>query len=489
MVEGFGSGEVVLSGELAASQVFFEVLKASVDAFDDVLAGVSLGKSGSEFRNRYADVLPRFEAARANSAQRGEIARKLAQFSASKISWKYGDKELPLAEYLVEPAAPYELAVRALDGDGTLRPSLKFDGEVLGGEKLVRFAEGLVRDGSASEGVVDGISWIVMHAGAGGLDLRGRRIVVLGANAELAPIRVLLEGGADVLWIDLQPPAEEILRAGGLSGTLHWVPDGADLLTQPNRVRATIREFAADGAVDIGLYAYAPGHAREWRLTAAMNAIVVALPPESVRTITMLISPTTCGVLSDSDVRGEASRVRDQPTWQGFLKRIGALGGGSGHERVGHTCANRGIVPIQGTSYAAAQYLGKLIAAEAWATTEPARHVSANTAGVSRTVSVSHPVFDTAFAGARAFGVETYDPTTTATLNGLLAIRDWLDPVSPALPSSHQTTTDRVRALTSTRIHGGIYQLPYPLDKALRVASAIGVAKNPRRVGPMLSRQ
>ena len=201
----------------------------------------------------------------------------------------------------------------------------------------------------------------------------------------------------------------------------------------------------------------------------------------------MLVSPTTCGVLTSEDVEGEQQRLQRRPGWEAFLARIGAFGRGPGHVRVGDVCTNRGIVPIQGTSYAAAQYFGKSIAAEMWATGTARHHVSANTAGISRTMSMNHPVFDAAFAGAHVFGVETYEPSTTATLNGLLAIRDWLDPASPANPAmEYATRNDRAQALTSTRIHGGVYQLPYPVNEALRVAAALGTAKDPRRIGPMI---
>ena len=100
--------------------------------------------------------------------------------------------------------------------------------------------------------------------------------------------------------------------------------------------------------------------------------------------------------------------------------------------------------------------------------------VSANTAGISLTESLHHPVFDTAFSGAAALGVETFDPRTTNRLNGLLTLRDRLAPADGEL--------------FATRVHGGIYELPYPIEPALRVATAIGVTKDPRRVPSLLRR-
>jgi hypothetical protein len=311
------------------------------------------------------------------------------------------------------------------------------------------------------------------------VDLRGRRIVMLGAGAELAPTRLWLAGGADVLWIDLDEPPADLRTNDELAGALHWVPGGVDLLVDPHRVRATIEAFAADEPVDIGLYAYAPGRAREWRLTATMNAIVEALPRRIVRSVAMLISPTTCGVLTDADLAVEAQRLADRPAWQRAASVVRALGRTGGHATSGTTAANRGIVTIQGGSYQAAQYLAKLLTAEVWATGDDPIAVSANTAGISLTESLQHPVFDLAFAGASAFGVETFDPPTTAALNGLLTLHDRLDPAM---------ATRGVDELFATRVHGGIYVTPYPIDPALRVAAGIGVLKDPRRIAALAKR-
>jgi hypothetical protein len=470
--------------------MLYEVLKRAALAFPAVFETTEFGDSADEFKKQYPDVLPRFEAARMNSHQLSEVAAVMSEAARSVIKWRSAGTELPLAEHVRGPASPLRLESRRFGDTGGLQPRLGRDRDALAGVELVRHAQHLVVEGLASAEVAEGIGWLVDRADADGLDLRNRRVVLLGAGAELAPARLLLEGGATVLWIDVIPPPADLVSSNDLRGAVYWAPEGADLLAEPHRIRATIEVFAGGNAVDIGLYAYAPGRTREWRLTAAMNAIVDALPAQLVRTITMLISPTTCGVLSAADVEGERHRRESRPGWQSLLARIGALGRGPGHARIGDVCTNRGIVPIQGTSYAAAQYLGKVITAEAWAAGDARHHVSANTAGISRTVSMSHPVFDAAFAGAEVFGIETFDPASTATLNGLLAVRDWLDPASPGNPAvEYATPRERALAVTSTRIHGGIYQLPYPLASALRVAAAMGAARDPRRLGPMMRRR
>jgi hypothetical protein len=156
---------------------------------------------------------------------------------------------------------------------------------------------------------------------------------------------------------------------------------------------------------------------------------------------------------------------------------------------------SRSIVSIQGTGYQAAQYFEKMMTAEAAATwgrpltTEPRPlHVSANVAGVSQTRSLQHPIFDAAFGGATAFGVETFAPPTTQALNAMLTAHDWLDPAAPGNPAaSFHTDADRAFALlTSVRVHGGLYVLPYPADAALRVSAALGAGQRPGQIPAMV---
>lgn len=411
------------------------------------------------------------------SGRRAEIARVIVDAARERLVMQ--PDRTPIGEAVSRPAPPFPTEIQRFGPSSGLRPRVVLDGVEQQGSALADAVFAMVDRGSASPPVGEAIAWIVDRAGRDGIDLSGRRIAILGAAAELAPTRLWLEGGADVLWIDVADPPPELLDRGDLGGTLRWVPGGADLLTDADRVRATIEEFAGGEPVDVGLYAYAGGSAREWRLTAAMNAIVDALPEGVVQGVALLVSPTTCGVLSDADLAGEAERRANAPWWQRGLERVGALGRGGGHTLVGETATNRGVVSIQGGSYQGAQYVGKLLAAEVWATADATINVSANTAGVSLTESMQHPVFQTAFAGASALGVETFAPSTTVALNGLLTLHDRLDP---------EAADRALDDLFATRVHGGLYVTPYPIDPALRVAAALGVMKRPRRIGALIGR-
>lgn len=490
-------GRVDLGHGTSASRVMHQILLSTVDEFPDDLGSARPPRAPEDFKATYAESVPRFEAARIASPRRSEIARYLASASQRSFLWATGEDEQPLTEAMAEPASPLDLDAVAGQGSGGWIPEIPTAHGAARGGAIRDYVAGLSTRAAASPGVVDAVEWMLDHAAdsSGVVDLSDRRIVLLGGAAELAPAAQWLAAGADVLWLDIAPPPEKLRRGTAGSGRLRWAADGADLLTQPRRIAATIAAAAADGPVDLGLYAYAPGRGQEWRLTATMNAIIGALPVTAVRSVTILVSPTTPAELTPADLATEHRRFEERPRWQRTLQRARLLGSGSGHVDVdGHT-VSRSIVTIQGAGYQAAQYFEKMMTAETWATwgrplaPEPhPLHVSANVAGVSQTQSLQHPVFDAAFGGATAFEVETFAPATTQALNALLTAHDLLDPRAPGNPAAEYPTEGaRAQALlTTARVHGGLYVLPYPADAALRVSAVIGAGRNPGRIPSMV---
>jgi hypothetical protein len=200
--------------------------------------------------------------------------------------------------------------------------------------------------------------------------------------------------------------------------------------------------------------------------------------------ISLFTSPTTPALVQREDRRAAAQRLADAPLWQRALRSTGRLP--DGHAQRDDRCIARAIVRIQGASYQAAQYLAKMLASEVWAVYgnhlgdggEPLR-ASANTAGVTRTRSLSMPIFEAGFLGGPAFGVDTFAPATTRWLNGLLLLHDLLNDDAPAaqpdLPGA-----ERARRLHAQQIHGGIFSLPYSLESTLTAAALIGFSRRPR---------
>ena len=476
------SDGVTLADGQSASAIIYGVLAEGADAFPDALAPAALVANARAFRNDYTEALPRFEAARVASTQRHLIARHLAAATQRRIVWKYPGGERSLDDALEESATPLTLEVCELPGEPGWRPSPVYRGVRWDPHELADLGTELVSRRVMTPAAGDSLAWVAENVlEAGELRLTGRKIAVLGGGAEMAPTRHWLEAGADVLWLDLVPPPQNWLDDERLAGRLYWPRENVDLLTRPQEVLATILAFSAGDPVDLGLYAYAPGHARELRLTGVMNAIVNALPPELVASVTMLVSPTTPTALDQADRAAMRTRREERPLWEAGIARLGLLGMGEGCATVGEAAATRTVVSIQGTSYQAAQYLGKVMMAECWATHGPPAadkpsplRVSANTAAITRTRSLDQPLFVAAFSGASAFGVETFTPRQSRSVNGLLTLKDWMHRERPE-PGV-------------IRVHGGIHTLPYPLESALRIASVFGFARSPRLLRNLVRR-
>ncbi len=466
-------GEVTLAADTSALGMLHSVLMDAQDEFSDLKLRAHVSDVLKQFRKDYPDSLPRFESARLADEQRGEIARLMLERFNSLIEWVDDAGRQPLHDAFAGTAAPLSLKHHNFEASPGARPDVVYRGERWVSDNIAELGNVLVERGIVTHAAGEALAWIEANVLEDGvLDLSGHKIAVLGAGAEMAPTRLWLEAGADVLWIDMAPPPEDWFEAGNLSGTLYWPEGNADLLTQPQAIQATLAEFAAGDPIHLGLYAYAPGKAREMRLTASMNAIVDTMPAELIRSVTMLVSPTTPTHLGERDIAARELKYASRPGWERALAGLGMLGRGGGSIEVEGKHTSRTVVGIQGGSYQAAQYLGKILTAEDWAAR--GLRVSANTAAITRTRSLDIPVFAAAFGGAAALGVETMTPRQSRRINGLLAVRDWLHPDMP-VPGE-------------VRVHGGIHTLGYPLESALKIAAGIGFARSPRLLGGLFKR-
>jgi hypothetical protein len=334
-----------------------------------------------------------------------------------------------------------------------------------------------------------GMRWTVEHIEAQGgvLDLRAHRFAVLGAGAELAPTAALLRAGASVLWVDVASPERYLRTHAPGAGRLYQASIPLNLLEEPAVIRAAIERLAEQGPVDLGCFAYASGASQEWRLGAAMNAIATQVAAGCLRSISMLVSPTTVATLAPESVRAAQTQLANEAVWKAALSRAGLL------TKPGAFSANGlqigySTVSIQGLSYQAAQYVSKVCAAEAFAifggekpnTVNQGLAVSANVAGITRTRSLSHPLFEAAFLGAPLFSVRVFQPETTRALSSLLMLHDLLNPAAAGAPvNSGLSLAQRAAAVHAQQVHGGIYNLPYTLESAIRVAALLGMGKNP----------
>lgn len=470
--EGHG---VQLPKETSASALLHRVLTGARDRFAS-LSSVEGLEDARSFRSSFADILPRFEAARVAGDDRSAIARAVTLEAAGALVYRTEDgKDVPLREHLAVSGAPLELEVARGRSSAAVRDAVvlgpRAEGETAASELVAELARGRQLTHAAAEG----IRWTIDRSSSG-LDLRGKKFVLLGAGAELAPTPLLLQLGADVLWIDVVAPK---LDPQSYAGTLHFAPGGADILTKPRDIVATIESFANGEPVYVGMFAYAAGQGREWRLEASMNAITRALPRGMVAGVGIYISPTSTAIAQPEDVQTAKRRREEAPLWQRALARTGALG--RPFATANGTHATRTIVPVQGASYQAAQYVAKALVAEAFASSRRVGVVSANVAGITNTGSMAMPVFQAGFVGAPLFGVRVFEPAQTRWLSGLLLLHDWLS-------ETNQAATDGPAALFARQIHGGVYSMAYALDDAIKLAALYGFTRRPKLLTQILRR-
>jgi hypothetical protein len=481
---------IVLPDGHTGSSLFHKVLSQALTHYQEPLGSAHFPPNAQAFKRQYGPALARFEATRCASKQRAEIARFIVQKTLEALVYVEENGAVnPLLDYLRKPVTPVKLERNASPSTSGLAIEVPFEGKLWRGREVVALAERLFDAHQISRAGCDALAWIVDHASAHGgrISLHNQRFALLGAGAELAPTRLLLRAGASVLWID---PADPLaLRSGGheQGGVLVYGEQARDLLLEPAAVLSAINEFAGKAPVHVGMFAYAAGESQEWRLGAAMNAITSSLDPSLVRSVSLLVSPTSPGSLEPESVKAADTRRRAAPFWQRMLSLAGILSR-PGHYEFGAEAVALATVSIQGLSYQAAQYISKIAAAESYAVfgtdlyaSEPRSvTVSANVGGVTRTRSLDHPVFAAAFQGAPAFGVRIFDADTTRALSAYLMLHDLLNPNAPgAARNSDGKAREHAARVHTQQVHGGLYGLPYELEGVIRCAAVVGVSQKP----------
>lgn len=478
---------VEFAGGKRAAEVFFDVLQVARGEHPGTFEGLRWPATARSFRKDYSSTLLAFERRRLASPARAEIARTVVVAAAEAMAYVDGGHETPLGEYLSSLGDPLPTERMKLTRRAGLVPEVTFRGRHYRGDALGGLADEWLEKSWMTRSAHGGVRWSLERAKESGrAELVGHKVVCLGGGAELSPTRALLRAGADVLFIDREPPSRELLDDPRVSGTITFVPGGADLLAQPREIAATIARFAGEVPLHVGMYAYSGGAAQEWRLTASMNAIVRALPAGMVRSVVMLISPTTPGSVSEDDVATATARQRR------LLRPLGLGGGqaslgqsGDSPNRVSHA-----IVGLQGSTYQAAQYIGKMMTAEAFSVfgvdgDGERLAVSAPVAPITRTASLQHPLFDAGFEGADLFGVLISEPQATRVMCGLLAFHDLLNPDSPSLRRD-LGPRERVSAIMGEQIHGGVYAQPHAFEREIMLAAIAGLGRKPSLIAPAL---
>jgi hypothetical protein len=414
-----------------------------------------------DWRSGYMDVLRELSGHTAPAV----AAAGLAALRARLVHVRDG-QERALAEPLPAAPAPHTTVIRG-EGERVRELAVPVGGELLRGDALRRRLDAWVTRGIVEPGCAAGVDDVLEHPEW--LALEGRRVLLLGAGAEMGPLEPLAAWGADVLAVDLPGQAGRIralARAG--AGTVRMPGDGADLLTELPELHAWAREHDAGAGLVVASHVYADGGAHVL-LAAAADALVAALPQSAYAA---LATPTDCYLVPDAAV-AEARR-----RWEGRgARRVlqAPLRGASAGRLlrpaytrlVGGRGMADGIVRQQGANYALAKRVQRWRATQAAA---DGRAVSLNLAPATTTRSVTrHRLLAAAYSGARHFGVEVFSPATTRVLMAALLVRDLHRPPGAADPEER---------LADSAVHGGLWRIPYELRSALQLAALSGLPRS-----------
>ena len=407
-------------------------------------------------------------------------------------------EQVPAREALVRSGDPVFRTV-TVQGEVARDPGLTIPmhGARLFAPEVRKQLDDWVANGIVERGFASALHGVLDNSGL--LDLSDVTVVVLGAGAEMGPLRSLLRWGAHVIAVDLPRPEiwhRVIAVARNSSGRLS-VPVPID-----NKLKAIVApdqddELARAAGIDIikqlpelyswlctidvpyilGNYTYADG-ATHLRLGLATDVLAAAvLDTRTDIGLAFLATPTDVYAVSPSTV--EESRRRWDARGLGKVAQLPLRATGKFAPNYPETIStDRGeigiadcLVSIQGPNYALAKRLQR------WRATVSRRDgiwASLNVAPATRTRSVvKNRALAAAYAGAHRFGVEVFDPSTSNTIMAALLVHDLRSPTSLARPDATIQHPDEPWAIQAA--HAGLWTSAYAPRSVLGIAAAMGM--------------
>jgi hypothetical protein len=471
-VQRSGCGEIrfpEVEGRRSTTATCRAILADAARAADEEL-GARI-ESAPRWRSEYLAFLPELTALAAEPSRALAIARAGLASMRSRLVLEQAGRELPLGDGLgarggASPSGSGEITGSAAPAQ---RLEVPYRGRMLHGAGLSEQLERWAREGTVEPSFARAVALVAEHPEW--LSLPGRSAVLVGAGAEIGPLRPLLAWGAEVLAVDLPLPQVwarigEAARRG--AGTLR-MPLGADgspgldVVADPAGARDWI-EASVSGPAVLGMYGYADGGAHVL-LTAAFDAIAGAQAHDA-RALAYLATPTDAYLVpaptaerARAAYRGRRLRAVAQAPLKtlsrGRLYRPAYTGG----EPVADA-----LVAQQGPNYALAKRLQRWRGLQAIADGE---RVSFNVAPATWTRSVTkNRVLGAAYAGAGHFGIEIFEPATTRTLMAAMLVHDLHAPQEPPADES---------LFSGGAAHGGLWTAAYEPRSALGVAALAGL--------------
>jgi hypothetical protein len=473
------------SGERSTSAVGRAVVAEALATVDP--PGARAAERETNWRSGYIKHLRR--ATEAGLASR-EAALTIARDGLTAVHEQMvvadGDDEDRPLEVLRSAPAARRLRTHRVDGEGERRRdvAIPYRGSWLEGDALRRQLDRWAGDGVIEPTVLEAVEQVL--ANPDWLALHDHTVVILGAGAELGPLRPLLRWGATVAGIDLPRPGiwERILDTARRSAGTLLVPVPDDAVPGPSDLERRVGldltgevPAAADwigalpGVPVLGNYAYADGGAHV-RVSVAVDALTARV--RGIRedlALAFLATPTDVFAVPEEAVahaieayehRSTAAKVVGRPlravSGGRLLRRNYAPGVGPG------ICD--ALVAQQGPNYALAKRFQRWRAAVA---RDEGTTVSLNVAPSTRTRSVvKNRVLAAAYAGAHRFGIEIFEPETSNALMAALLVHDLH---TGGGPSHEHPWQDEAWAAA----HGGLWRAAYAPRSALGLATVLGL--------------
>ncbi|HEX8002915.1 MAG TPA: hypothetical protein VF519_09510 [Mycobacteriales bacterium] len=446
------------------------------DALRDVDAvGATAAEYDTNWRRGYLTHFRRLvEAGLTHPDDARTIARKGLASARERMRYVTDAGEVPLDEAVAKPEGqPFDTAVIKGTGTPERELTIPYRGERLRGDALHRQLDDWVERGIVEPSAAEAVRTVA--ASPDWFDDLPDPVVVIGAGAEMGPLRSLLRWGADVVAIDLPRPqiwerlrSDAAERAGRLIVPVRNGKPGADLLTEVAEVAQWLLE--QDGRLVLGNYVYADG-ATNVRLALAVDALTTFVQErrEDVA-LAFLGTPTDVYAVPREVVDHSAAAYKKASTLRALRRPLKALSAGRllrrNYAPGSDPGVNDSLVPQQGPNYALAKRIHRWRATTARA---EGATVSFHVAPATRTRSVvKNRLLASAYRGARPFGIEVFEPATSNTLMAALLLHD----LRTAPPRHAHPWQDEAYAAA----HGGLWRSPYDPRSALGLAVLLGFA-------------
>jgi hypothetical protein len=435
------------------------------------------------WRKNYLHVVPELvEMGAASAKNAGRIASDGLDALRSRFVFEHNDDVLPLGRVFDgEPRQRFDTAIVNGQEKPLRELTIPYRNELLRGDALKRQLAEWSSTGTIEPSCARALQTLIDEPER--LDLSDQAFAILGAASEMGPFPWLCRWGATIHAVDIPNPEiwDRIIRSAQKGSGRVAIPirkvasgeedvsaqAGVDLIKDLPEVFAWLEQ--SEEPFTLGDYAYADG-ALFARLAVATDTLAEELlDTGKAKSYAYLASPTDVFAVTPEIVA--AARANRRGVGRRALRALTAgklyspsysrtVRSQDGEEWGLYDC----LIAQQGANYSLAKSIQRW---RAVATHENGFLVSANVAPATKTRSVvKNKILAAAYAGARPFGVEIFEPETSSALMAAMLANDLRDP--PVI------RRHPFELFVSGAAHGGLWRMPYEPRSVLPLAVVLG---------------